>query len=231
MKSPVVATCLTLAVAWGAAGEARAQLFGERTLGGPISARPRPGVREEASVDPRARFLRGNREETDFVGADSRDTPAFVGTQSGTTTGQVRSAVTNLRIETTANANRYQQATPRTGMYRPRLRVAFAFPALSSREVTANLAYQLEISLAHRFKAAFPTARLPRIEVTVDQQKATLRGAVLSDREKTLAGLLVQFEPGISEVQNDLIVGQPPAALRPPSGPAPPMAPRPVQRN
>lgn len=45
----------------------------------------------------------------------------------------------------------------------------------------------------------------------------TLRGEVDSEDHKRLAGLMVQFEPGVRKVQNELVVKQP-QSLPPSSG-------------
>ena len=44
------------------------------------------------------------------------------------------------------------------------------------------------------------------IEVLVEARTATLRGEVASARQKTLAELLVRFEPGVDEIVNEISV-------------------------
>ena len=78
----VLASLAVLAVV----SEAQAQLFGERSIGGSsVTRRSRPGDTQAGTVTGSERFLRDNREDGNFIGADSRDTRAFVGAQQATT--------------------------------------------------------------------------------------------------------------------------------------------------
>ena len=194
-------------------------MFGSRSLGSSLSRRTPLGSSGVGAIGGSERYVRGNRRETNFVGVDSRDIRGFVGSQAGSSSGRIRSAVSGLRIETAPDANRpgRQTSQSRTGMYRPRLSVDFGFPPLSSEQVSTNLTRQLEISLTRHLVSAFSIDQIRLIEVSLEGQKATLRGEVSSEREWKLAELLALFEPGISEVQNELIV-KPPA----PPGEGPP---------
>jgi hypothetical protein len=78
-------------------------------------------------VNEKARFIRGNRKTTDFVGADTGEGKRFVGSEQAGTDEEVRSAVDNLNVEMAADANLTANPVmpPRVQMYAPRLRVAF----------------------------------------------------------------------------------------------------------
>lgn len=196
-----------LAATLAAAGEAGAQLFGTRTLGTSLARRTRgagavatTGSNVVGSVRLNERYIRGNRGRVDFVGGDSQEQRGFVGSEQAQAGGAIRSAVSDLRIESAPDANRGQARTtpPRTGMYGPRLRVDFAFSPQSPAALSTVLAGQLRECPAIR--------RSGPIEVSVEGETATLRGEVASERDRTLARLIVLFEPGISQVRNELTV-------------------------
>ena len=60
------------------------------------------------------------------------------------------------------------------------------------------------------------------LQVTMEGRTATIRGAVASAYEREIVGNLVMFEPGVSQVQNQLTVGPPAAAADAPLPPASP---------
>ncbi|MFH1266161.1 MAG: BON domain-containing protein [Planctomycetota bacterium] len=214
---------LALVAALAATSEARAQMFGDRALGRSASDRGRQdssrrpsfaarqsaaakqsssgqtGTEGVGTVDLNARYVRGNRDTADFVGADSRDSGGFVGMRQAEATGEVESAVSDLSIESGPDANRTASASrPRARMYDPRLAVDFHFAPRPAETVNLELARRLESSL--RLSGS------SRIEVSWEGGKATLRGEVPSERERKLARLMLLLEPGVSDVQNDLIV-------------------------
>ena len=86
-------------------------------------------------------------------------------------------------------------------MYGPRLKVDFGFAPRPTAQVSTELTLRLESSLA--------LAGTGSIEVSKEGGKAILRGQVASERDRRLARLLLLLEPGISTVENQLIVGPP----------------------
>ena len=217
---------IALAVSCLSAHDALGQLFGERTLGRSISrqaspsaasrttaaratgrtigaaaAQPTAGETVPSLMTEGARFLRGNRAASDFVGTDAGETRRFVGgEQAGGEGEEIRSAIDNLQVETAPDANQTASAarTPRVPMNAPRLRVAFDF----SPQVPTTVSDQL----TRRLQAASLRTGASRIEVSVADGVATLRGAVASARDRKMAELLARFEPGIESVQNQLVV-------------------------
>jgi hypothetical protein len=206
-----------------------AQLAGERSYGNSLSRRPGAGSGSrlqwggrlwergalggtsggtagaatgatDLGESVRERLARGARGSDDFVGTDAAERRSFVGAQQSEAAEPVISAQEGLEIEQSPDANQGQTrtATPSLGMYDPRLRVSFDFPQRPAADVTATLARRLQTSSAIR--------RLGRIEVSLEGQTATLRGAVASERDRSLARLLVLFEPGISSVKDELTV-------------------------
>jgi len=231
MRAKLISIALALAVGAAGAKEVRAQLFGERTLGRSALSRTRPSLggrtssgtrssiarsssaRSSSSAaslsgaigtpDPAARYVRGNRQATDFVGTDSRDMQGFVGMQQAEGSAEIESAVSGLRIETGPDANRTQAtpSRPRVQMYDPRLKVNFDFP----RQPTGTV----NLELARRLEASLRLSGTGRIEVLQEGATAILRGEVASERDRRLAGLLILLEPGISNVRNELVVKAP----------------------
>ncbi len=226
------------------ASEANAQLFGDRVLGRTQTPRARPTsgnrltsanraastnqptsanrsdspLRAIGQITGRERYLRENRDASDFVGTDVQDRQSFVGVQQADADVQIESAVDGLRIETGTDANRAQPATTRQRvvMYQPRLRVDFRVGQPSSDQVS--------LTLVDRLRSSLLLDETSWIEVSVEGRTAILRGEVASERTRSLARLLLLFEPGISDVRNELAVRPPPAAPQEnrPTGPSSP---------
>lgn len=82
----------------------------------------------------------------------------------------------------------------------PQHRVAFSYPL----PTTANVSGKLEKILAPHPKAKVQVRNLNI--VSGEEGLVTLRGEVESEEYKQLAGMMVQFEPGVRRVQNELVV-------------------------
>jgi hypothetical protein len=204
----------------GLADIAAAQMFSSRANRPSLSERLRGRQRSQRGTGPAAaetvgtvegseRFIRGNRSAADFVGADLRERPTFVGAQAVDLTQDVRSAVEDLRPTRERDLNQQMRAPRGSQMYLPRLSVDFSFEVPTSREIGARLVTQLQ--------ATETLKTLGPIEVSVVDGKATLRGVVASERDREMAALVARFEPGISSVKNELQVRPPPS----PTAPAP----------
>ena len=192
----------------------QAQMFGSRPAGSILSknplgtsdmSNPTGGV---GSVKFNERFIRGNRRSGDIVGRDTRDRKGFVGAQQGGQSGRARPAVTG-RIQAAPDANRAgsRAGAGGSGPSEPRLSVAFAVTRPTGEELATSLARQLQASPG--FQAT------SRIEVSVEDGTATLRGEVASARDRTLAEQLALFEPGIDSVRNELKVKTLPPSPQP----------------
>ena len=192
----------------------QAQMFGSRPAGGILSnnalgtsdmSNPTGGV---GTVKFNERFIRGNRRAGDIVGRDTRDRKGFVGAQQVGQSGRARPAVTG-RILAAPDANR---SGSRAGAgsslpSEPRLSVAFTVTPPTGEELATALARQLQASPG--FQAT------SRIEVSVEDGIATLRGEVASARDRTLAEQFALFEPGIDSVRNELKLKPPPPSPQP----------------
>jgi osmotically-inducible protein OsmY len=196
-------------------GEISAQMFGNRSLGRPLtrpSQRARTGqatgTEDVGQILGTERFLRGNRSTRDFVGSDARDRTSFVGEQSAEVSGPVVSAVRDLRPQREVNVNQTLRRPNASQLYYPRLRVSFDYQLLPNQSVNERIQQQL-------WRTETLQLRSP-IEVSVADGTATLRGTVAAARDREMVALLVQFEPGISAVRNELVVQSP--------VPAPPVA-------
>ena len=206
----------------------QAQLFGpQRNFGRPLSRRPAPGIAAAEGVGQiqgGERFLRGNRGRGEFVGSDRRDVGAFVGSEQGRTRGTIVAATAGLQEEPNP-ARRLNRPVPPLAagaMYPPRLELDASVYEASRREsrttserVTAGL---------RRAPCFSPECS---IEALVVGRKAILRGEVVDAKQRDLAQLLVLFEPGISEVENGLVVRSRSLPIPPPpaSRSTPPAAP------
>jgi hypothetical protein len=201
---------LALIALFGLSDSVDAQMFGPRRIGRNSARRTVVDASDVGTATADRRFIRGSRSIEDFVGADSQETSAFVGSAQTINDGEVTTAVEGLREQPTARVNR--AATPfYRGRYEPRLQVDFALQAPLSDDRSGNrrapgtpLSAQLQTLSA---ASGFQVSLAPRARV------ATLTGTVQTERDRRIAELLVMFEPGVESVKNDLrVTGQPPPA-------------------
>ena len=199
-----------VSVVWGSIVEAQVQREQRTSIIDQMRARREAGATPGAAADDVGqisgdeRFLRGARDATDFVGADSRDR-GFVGGQSAAD-GEIRSSIENARelVREAVDPAINRMRTPpqlESGMYAPRLRLGFTPTRLPAQAMETSMMERLSVSPSIRSSTP--------LEVSVAERTATLRGTVGSEHEKKLAGLMLLFEPGISEVRNELAVATP----------------------
>ena len=219
MHVPKQLITVLISVIAALSGHAAGQLFGPRQLGRPLTRQAAPGMLggiggAVGTMTGNERFFRGNRRRTDFVGTDQRDVQGFVGLQQARGVGGVPSTTAGLRPELDRDARINQPIEPvkQTGVYHPKLQIAFETPRPSAVKQAAQL--QAELMASERLS---PTNQL---EVSVAGRTAILRGEVTSARERDLAELAALVEPGISAVKNELVVATP-ARRRPPPPPLP----------
>ena len=184
---------------------ASGQLFGNRQMGGSLMRQPAAGGGEFAGnvgmVQGNERYIRGNRAANDFVGGAGRDAGGFV--------GQVNAAMVDAsRVPTTLGtprqANRAPQINRPVQRHRPN---TLHFPPLElgfqpEPEQVQQLAVTAEQNLGQSLVERFGN----RIEVLVEGRTAILQGEVDDAKSSRLAELMAGFEPGISEVRNQLQV-------------------------
>ncbi len=183
----------------GTAGQvsvAHGQLFGgQRSLGRTISPRQRPGSATSVGTLRNQRFLRGNRRPSEFVGTDRRDAAGFVGRQEAGSARLIGAAlappVPMRRPD--EQVNQPVPASVGQGPYPPKLHVNFPVPQRDEKQLASEIEARLT-RLGHS------------IEVSVADHVATIRGKVASEEERRLAAVLVSFEPGVWEIQNELQV-------------------------
>lgn len=184
--------------------ECRAQLFGaQRDLGTPLSARQGTLLRRDdgPTIDGNERFVRGNRQQGEFVGGDRRDLRGFIGAEQAIGVGRVRSAVESLREfrDRSQSLNQPLQLPAKDEMYLPRLVMDFEVPPSANERRTQEVSFRLE-------RLWEVTGRLP-VEVSVEDRTAILRGKVPSAKIAEQLEILLSFEPGIDEIQNNLVFG------------------------
>jgi len=207
---------------------AQAQLFGKRDLGtSPTAIRDRMGKSTTSAADATSgttlngneRFIRGNRKKDQVVGAGSKETRSFVGLEQASKPAEVKSAVTDLKVETSPDANREgQPLVPKITMYEPRLALGFDHALGPAQERSISLRGRLAVSQSIQWAGP--------CEVIVEGRTATLRGTVASEHDRKLAELFVLFEPGIAKVRNEIQVASPkPATASPSDRPSQPVKP------
>ena len=200
-----------------------AQLIGNRTVGAPIAS---PGARQQPGTGPsnvgqgtaapgassigngngptvNGRFVRGNRQRSDFVGSNRTDQQGFVGATQAIGVGRVQSATDTLRIPKARTANRPVPLQPTSGMYYPKLdfEEILAIDTMDRpNEDTAGESFLEEIQT--RMK------RIADAEIGLEMngRTAILRGKVDSQRTADLLSRVLQFEPGIDDVRNEMVI-------------------------
>ena len=184
---------------------ADAQLFGTRTLGQPLGRQPRAAAAPTADsgrVTGSERFIRGNRDQNSFVGADQGETQSFVGSQQGSTNGVIVSSTAGIEaaIDRTNEINEVLETPPSRKMYLPKI--------ILSPELIVGMQTSVKPVVKKQVRTSVNLASPQKIEVSVVNQTAILRGVVSSDKERKLAATLALFEPGIWKVENQLQVKQ-----------------------
>lgn len=177
-------------------------LFGQRSLGGSLSKRSRPGATSTSgAAETKPRFVRDEPTAGELVGTTTAAEAAskFIGRESAVTAAV--SSVTGLTEEARAPLNRPRIIRP-TGLYAERLTLA---PDVVNSGTTSqnNVAETPQISESLQ---SFIQSRSVTIEVSPEDHSAILRGAVPSEADRQQTELLVMFEPGIQKVVNELTV-------------------------
>lgn len=206
MKSRLLGLLLLAAgIELGLADEVSAQMFGNRQMGGSLMRQPAAGGGEFAGnvgmVQGNERFIRGNRAADAFVGGGGRDAGGFV--------GQVNAAnIDASRVPTTLGTPRQTNRAPQINrpmqrhrpntLHYPPVELGFQPEPEQVQQLAAAAEQNLDQSLGERFGN--------RIEVSVEGRTAILQGEVDDAASRRLAELMAGFEPGISEVRNQLQV-------------------------
>jgi hypothetical protein len=193
---PIMFTMVVLAIA-----PAQAQMFGPRSLGEPLTRQKGYSQFKTAgTLQWNERFIRSNRDVTDFVGPDTRELRGFVGNIQGRSRGRVATMIEGLRqrVDRSASVNQPLEPAPSTGFYPPEITLGFE-PSRANR-------WQEEDQLTETLTSAPQLPPSSRFAVSVEGRRATLRGEVPSERDRDLAAALLSFEPGISEIDNQLKV-------------------------
>lgn len=216
VRTVTVAAILALA-----AVDAHAQLFGQRQLGTLRSLQRPPGAMSNpataavnnpgGTISGAERFVRGARQATDFIGTDSGDRRGFVGLSQARSRRTQPLLPLQPRPEPSVNQGASQsESNSATALYPTRLAL--------SPELTVAPPAAIQESLGRRLQNSPRIRWTSPLELTVDGQTAILRGEVATSRDRELAQAWAEFEPGISDVQNDLTVQSPDPSLLLPAG-------------
>lgn len=186
-------------------------MFGSRTMGQGLGASGSSGfgldlgsgsgsgANTVGQITGSERFLRSNRQASQFVGGSSQQVLSVM---------QPFSAAGNSTVNPTQGlqAMRYgagDEQPPATTLppFRATLSVDFDHPSISPEVALGSLSKRLGGTL--RIKRQKP------IQVTLQGSTVILRGEVATDHDRLLAEQLVRLEPGIWAVQNELAVTKP----------------------
>ena len=200
--------------AWGQArsgtgtglGSTNTSSFGTRTS---TFGTPTQNTRTSSpSVGSQVQTVRDARQRTSADRGTGRSSQAFR-TGADVQRGNQRARTTTSRARTTQfgrTTSGYGRTTSRYGRTQQQLRtvvrVGFEVPALPARtDVSSALVARLENS--PRIRTESP------VSVVMQGRTLVLRGAVASEHDRVLAGLLARLEPGVDQVENQLSVAQP----------------------
>ena len=235
--------CLALMIVLLASGPSWGQMFGSRMRQGVTNSAAGSAAGSAAAsaggsavsspgslLDSGGRPMRPGRRAGEFVGTDKRDRQDFIGARRAAKGQSVVPPVAVGPIERSpaVNTTSASSVNRQTGAYEPRVAVGFDVPGRPGEQLSGDL--------ARRLRSAKTLDPSNRIEVSTEGRTAILRGEVASERDRALIELLVQFEPGISDVRNELKVrgraspgDREPGAkgTKPPQASKPPKAPKP----
>ncbi len=207
----------------GVAAYASAQsygTFGGRTVGNSVSSlgSPQSGGSPAFGMSPgnavgqtqqnagqvtgNERFVRGARPAGAFVGADSGDAQNFFSQLQGNA-GNFGSGLNANRNRTERGNQMPAQTTP---VIRRRLHVGFEYQSPATSELSRRLNSRLQGVLASVSRQSEP---YPDVQVAMLDATVVLRGTVPSQEAKLLLERLVRLEPGVWQVQNELVVDDP----------------------
>lgn len=183
-------------------------LFGNRTLGGSVGEGTRsltgtPGDRlaqqqsDAGQVSGNERFLRQNRQPGQFVGADSGDSRNFF-TQAANAASAQRQSQASRRGQNNSSSRRNSTSRRNQVTFRRQLSVGFAYTPPAPTALSARV--EKWLSGIDRISRSGP------ITVRFAGSKAVLRGKVASAYDRDLVAQLVRLEPGIGDVQNEIVV-------------------------
>ena len=215
----VIASLLAFAGSACGQGTTTGGMFGQRTLGGggtsganrtafgqPGANRIEQNQQDAGQLQGNERFVRGARQPGEFVGSDQRDVSSTIfGSMAGNNTGGLSGLQNLISARGARNrgnlggrgGGRQSQVMPSIGM-----ELGFSPP----NATTATRITEIE----RRLESMTQIRRLGRLTVTIEDRTATIRGAVATDRDRVLVGHLVKLEPGVSQIRNEIVVGQPP---------------------
>lgn len=203
------------------------QLIGNRTVGAPagsIQSRPpgglimpsalgggsaigsnlpqSAGVSQGATLGSQGRsgrFVRGNKGRGDFIGTNRAELSGFVGSGQALGVGRVPPATDSLRVEGAkgSRVNRSLPPQPTRGPYYPRI-------DLDLDDSEPDGEFVGEIPLDAELKDRIARVSGGQAKVALIGTTAYLRGTVDSRRTTELLVQLLNFEPGIDRVKNEL---------------------------
>jgi hypothetical protein len=159
------------------------------------------------------RFVRGNRDATQFVGADTRDTSTtiFGNMANGGNAGlggagglQGLQGLNNL-VNRNRNAGQNRpggnQSDRGKANYSIGMEVGFDYPAPDGNTLGSRIEERL--ARMSQIRGVEP------LKVDLEGRTATIRGVVATAHGRDLAVRMVLLEPGISEVRNLVTVWEP----------------------
>lgn len=177
--------------------------FRPRQLGGTTSL----DTESIGVLDAGERFRRENRRRGQFVGADAFEQRTFVGSVQGATARPTAAPSVPVTAGISAAAQRPRATSINTRrqrstgnvLYDPPLAVAFDVPRVPADARRAALAARLaQIKALHGC----------RISLSVAGRTVVLRGHVEAENQQWLAEQLLLMEPGVSQVENQLLVSR-----------------------
>jgi hypothetical protein len=203
------------------AASGRQGMFGNRSVGanmqsgrGAFGTGNTMGAQGNISSE---RYVRGNRQASDFVGGSAQDMQHFVGgnpadmntgnwSPSGGSNASWMSGGGGGYQNSRQNFNRNQSrdggaAGQNASSIRTTFHADFDYPQPTSNQLSTLLTRRLAQTPAIHTQSP--------IRVTLQGRTAILQGVASSEHDRSLAEQMVRLEAGIEEVKNEIAVGSP----------------------
>ncbi len=178
--------------AGGSSGSGRGRTFTGGDVGGVTAGAQGGGRMNDSSL------INGPARQGSFVGSDVADLQRFIGSSQADPQANAQRILRGLTQGFQSNQPQNQDSGRSQRKFRTRVRIGFRPVPISNAEVSERLSRTLSRSLHVRIAAG--------MRVVVDERTATLRGSVATHHARRLAEQLALLEPGVSRVQNEIVV-------------------------
>lgn len=146
-------------------------------------------------------LISGPSTSNDFVGTDLAELRRFIGASQASAQAGAQRVNRGIGQGFQSDQPDNQDSGPAQRKFRTRVRIGFSVVPISNTNLSERLSRTLQRTLQVRLATG--------TRVVIDARTAILRGTVSTNHARRLAEQLVLLEPGISRVQNEIVVTAP----------------------